>query len=215
MTHPLASLAMRASSSSIHRRVSPARCAPSVLTRWAAQKNVHLNLQSLAIGDVSVAVSSLMEPAALSVDATVKVSVTGFVRLCLHDDPFGALARRPLASAADMLLVRARAHTGKGCSTLYGCKGDFSVAVETLSNTTMSVTANAGTGLPSVTVTDEKASVPSLTSSGLCDKISSQLKSASSQIAAALVKDVPAMVRVATRRDATRSHTCWCARCGR
>ncbi|EGD77598.1 hypothetical protein PTSG_08695 [Salpingoeca rosetta] len=69
-------------------------------------KHVHLNFQQLSIVNTRVGlnVNTSASTDQLIIEASIQLTLQGFYRLCIHDDPFG-----------------------KGCSTLDKCKGDFSI----------------------------------------------------------------------------------------
>jgi hypothetical protein len=67
-------------------------------------KHIHLNFQNMVLSNATVGVDAISS-SGLRLNISFAVHVTGFYRLCLHDDPFSKHA----------------------CSTIEGCKGDFSL----------------------------------------------------------------------------------------
>lgn len=82
---------------------------------------------------------------------TVALTVSGFLRLCVHDDPFG-----------------------HGCSTLFDCKGDFAITPTAVFSALFPVSVKSG--VPVVTATNVHLAIPSLAMPGLCDKAKDEIQ---------------------------------------
>lgn len=135
--------------------------------------HVHLELQNTKLGDAKAAAALAFRAGnAVLLNASLALSVNGFVRLCVHDDPFSKHA----------------------CSTLYNCKGNYAVAVQVESATELAFAVNSSSGRPEFTVARETAAVPVLTPSNLCGKIADQIVAQKATVVAQIEKLVPALV---------------------
>merc|ERR1712125_46745 len=115
----------------------------------AEVKHVHLMIQNIAMPDSQITVksSAVTSSTGLTIDVDFQFHFQFFLRLCIHDDPFG-----------------------HGCSTLFHCKGNVDLIIN--GNTTLetALQANPTTGLLEFPSPSAKFDLSFPSMAGLCSK---------------------------------------------
>eukprot|EP00005_Dracoamoeba_jomungandri_P001784 CAMPEP_0174256194 /NCGR_PEP_ID=MMETSP0439-20130205/5455_1 /TAXON_ID=0 /ORGANISM="Stereomyxa ramosa, Strain Chinc5" /LENGTH=463 /DNA_ID=CAMNT_0015338705 /DNA_START=230 /DNA_END=1621 /DNA_ORIENTATION=+ len=98
------------------------------------------------MGEIGVGGGVTTNKSGVEVGVDAKLEFEFFLRLCIHDDPFG-----------------------HGCSTLFDCKGDVDLSIDPDTSFTLSLAVNLSSGLPLLSASSVvfDVSIPSM--SGLCD----------------------------------------------